>query len=356
MSDFVIPRLEQLNSQPEAEKLLKGFLAQHSVQSFLWVGPEGSGKKTHALALVRSLFCQEGPQCAGCATCKQVLNKTHPDLFWVHRDYFWSEESKDEKKQEINVNTAKRLAEKLNQAPFSAPFKVAILPEADNMSDVTQDVLLKTLEEPPANTLIILIGEKTSEFRSTILSRCRPIRFGALSTQTIENILVKSHGWEANTAYQAALESNGNLVLAMKAGDENWVSFRKKVCEDFDKALQGGDEVWLELGSEYDKWEPEFLGDEELTANQRKGQAHQAAFQVYINLWSLRLAGGASIPQGLTNLSPDQILRCLQKHQDMIQTNLGTKMIMDHLFLELKEGFKNGRVDDRSFMELSVQV
>ena len=356
MFDFVVPRLEQLTSQPEAEKLLKGFLAQRSVQSFLWVGPEGSGKKTHALALVRSLFCQEGPQCPGCATCKQVLNKTHPDLFWVHRDYFWSEESKDEKKQEINVNTAKRLAEKLNQAPFSAPFKVAILPEADNMSDVTQDVLLKTLEEPPANTLIILIGEKTSEFRSTILSRCRPIRFGALSTQTVETILVKNHGWEADTAHQAALESNGNLVLAMKAGDENWVSFRKKVCDDFDKALQGRDEVWLELDSEYDKWEPEFLGDEELTANQRKGQVHQAALQVYINLWFRRLVGGASIPRGLTNLAPDQILRCLQKHQDMIQTNLGTKMIMDHLFLELKEGLKKGQVDGRSFMELSVQI
>jgi hypothetical protein len=356
MSDFVVPRLEQLTSQPEAEKLLKGFLAGRAVQSFLWVGPEGSGKKMHALALVRTLFCQEGPQCAGCPTCKQVLNKTHPDLFWVSRDHFWSEDAKDEKKQGIVVGVAKNLTDKLNRAPFSAPCKVAVIPDADGLNQDAQNVLLKTLEEPPANTIIILVAEKTSEFLPTVLSRCRPIRFAALSTNAVETILTQSHGWPADKAHQAALESNGNLVMAVKAGDENWMSFRKKVSDDFDKALQASDAVSLGLASEYDQWEPEFLGEEELTATQRKGQVHQAALQVYINLWSRRMAGETSIPQGLTKLPPDQILRCLQKHQDMIQTNLGTKMIMDHLFLELKDGFKKGRVDDRSFMELSVKV
>lgn len=355
MSDFIIPRLEQFTSQPEAEKLLKGFLAGRAVQSFLWIGPEGSGKKTHALALTRTLFCHDGPDCPGCPTCKQVLNKTHPDLFWVSRDHFWSEDSKDEKKQGIVVGVAKNLTDKLNRAPFSAPCKVAIIPEADSLNQDAQNVLLKTLEEPPANTIIILIAEKASEFLPTVLSRCRLIRFAGLSSKTVEAILVKSHGWQADTAHQAALESNGNLTLAMKAGDENWISFRKKVCEDMDKAIRGLDEIWLGLVSEYDQWEPEFLGDEELTATQRKARVHQAALQVYINLWSRRLTDDV-IPTGLTNLPPEQILRCLQKHQDMIQTNLGTKMIMDHLFLELKEGLKKGHVDDRSFMELSVQI
>ena len=356
MSDFIIPRLEQLTSQPEAEKLLKGFLAGRAVQSFLWIGPEGSGKKTHALALTRTLFCQDGPDCTGCPTCKQVLNKTHPDLFWVSRDHFWSEDSKDEKKQGIVVGVAKNLTDKLNRAPFSAPCKVAVIPEADSLNEDAQNVLLKTLEEPPANTIIILIAEKASEFLPTVLSRCRLIRFAGLSSKTVEAILVKSHGWQADTAHQAALESNGNLILAMKAGDEHWISFRKKVCEDMDKALRGQDEIWLGVVSEYDQWEPEFLGDEQLTASQRKAKVHQAALQVYINLWSQRLTGDAAILTGLTNLPPEQILRCLQKHQDMIQTNLGTKMIMDHLFLELKEGLKKGFVDDRSFMELSVQI
>jgi hypothetical protein len=355
MSDFVIPRFEHLTSQHEAEKLLKGFLERRVVQSFLWIGPEGSGKKTHALALTRTLFCQEGSGCQGCPTCKQVLNKTHPDFFWVSRDHFWSEDSKDEKKQGIVVGVAKNLTDKLNRAPFLAPYKVAVIPDADSLNQDAQNVLLKTLEEPPAKTIIILIAEKTSEFLPTVLSRCRLIRFAALSSKTMETIMVTDHGWQKDAAHQAAIESNGNLILAMKASDENWISFRKKVCEDMDKSLRGPDEVWLGLVSEYDQWEPEFLGDEELTATQRKARVHQATLQVYINIWSRRLAGDV-IPTGLTNLPPEQILRCLQKHQDMIQTNLGTKMIMDHLFLELKEGLKKGNMDNRSFMELSVRI
>src|ERR1041385_8672579 len=107
MSDgFVVPRIEKLDSQPEAQKLLKGLLTNRGVQTFLWTGPEGSGKKTHALALVRTLFCQEGLRCVGCAVCRQVLNKTHPDLFWLERE---------EGKNEISVE-ADRKSTRLNSS------------------------------------------------------------------------------------------------------------------------------------------------------------------------------------------------------------------------------------------------
>jgi len=347
MADLVVPRLEKLSSQPEVEKLLLGLLSQGAVQSFLWVGPEGVGKKTHALALVRTIFCQQGVDCAGCPACKQVLSKSHPDLFWVERA---------EGKNDISVDDMRELDKKLSNAPFAAPFKVAIVPEADRFNQDAQNAFLKTLEEPPAKTLIILIATKTSRFLPTVLSRCRLIRFAALPTKTVESILVQSHGWEPAKAKAAAEEANGNLVLAMKAGDPSWVEFREKVCEDMDRALQGKDMEWLRLVGEYDQWEPDFLGDDELTATQRKSQVHQAVLQVYINLWSRRLAGSIPIPPALANLPPEQILRSLQKHQDMIPAYLGTKMIMDHLFMELREGLKKGQIDQRSFIELAVQI
>jgi hypothetical protein len=356
MTEFLIPRLENLKSQPEAEKLLKGLLDNQGVQSFLWTGPEGSGKKTHALALTRSLFCKEGPNCSGCATCKQVLNKTHPDLFWVDREHFWTEDDKDRTRQGIIVDVSKHLERKLNQAPFSAPFKVAIIPDADALNKDAQNVLLKTLEEPPANTLIILIAEKGSEFLPTVLSRCRLIRFPALPGATVESVLIQSYGWEKAKAKSAALESNGNMVLALKSGDEHWTAFRDKVCADMDQKLQGFDEDWLGLVSEYDQWEPDFLGEVEMTATQRKAKVWRAVLQVYLGLWSRRLMGETAIPAKLSTLPADQVLKSLQKHQDMIPSNLGTRMIADHLFLELREGFKMGAVDGRSFMELSVQI
>jgi hypothetical protein len=356
VGEFIVPRLEKLDSQPEVQKLLKALLGHPGVQSFLWSGPEGSGKKTYALALVRSLFCQEGPDCVGCAICRQVLNKTHPDLFWVHRDYFWAEEADEKKKTEITIKVAQHLSDKLHRAPFSAPFKVAVVLDAEDMNEQAQNALLKTLEEPAAKTLIILLAEKTGDFLPTVLSRCRLIRFPALSTTLVETLLIQPYGWENKRAHQAALESNGNLTLAMKFGDEQWNQFREKVGVDFDRVLQGSDEDWLALGSEYDQWEPDFLGDKELTASQRKAEVLTAALQVYIALWSGRLWGNVEIPQKLATLPVDAVLKCLQKHQDMIPTHLNSKMILDHLFVELGTGFQKGELTNLSFMDLAVQI
>lgn len=146
------------------------------------------------------------------------------------------------------------------------------------------------------------------------------------------------------------------MTLALKFGDKNWTAFHEKVCADFDKALQGPDEDWLLLANEYEQWEPDFLGDNEMTATQRKAQVQKTAFQVYLGLWSRRLAGEAEIPPKLSSLPADVVLRCLQKHQDMIPMYLHSKMILDHFFLELREGFKRGQLLDRPFMDLAVQI
>ncbi|HJT22944.1 MAG TPA: hypothetical protein VJ873_00090 [bacterium] len=347
MADFIVPRLEKLNSQPEVQKLLKGLIDRPGVQTFLWVGPEGSGKKTYALALVRSLFCKEGPGCSGCAACRQALSKSHPDFFWLQRP---------EGKNEITVEATRELDKKLSNAPFSAPCKVAVVAEADYMNTDSQNAFLKTLEEPPAKSLIILLAEKTGDFLPTVLSRCRLVRFPALPSPTIAGILEKDYGWKKPDAQNAAQEANGNLTLALKLGDEAWAQFRDKVCADFDRALQGPDEEWLALVNEYDQWEPDFLEDVERTATQRKSEVLQAALQVYLGLWSRRLAGEAQAPTKLSSLPPDAVLKCLQKHQDMIPMYLNAKMILDHLFLELREGFKKGGIANQSFMELSVQL
>lgn len=357
MADFSVPRLEKLNFQPDVQKLLMGLWDHPGVQTFLWAGPEGVGKKTYALALARSLFCKEGPECPGCATCKQVLSKTHPDLFWVHREYFWSDkESNDRKKEGIIVNTVRTLGEKINQAPFSAPLKVAIIPDANEMGEKAQDAILKTLEEPPDKSLIILLSEKTGDFRPTVLSRCRIVRFPALAPVTIEKLLVDTRNWKKEDARKAAQAAGGNLTLALRESDPDWVSFREKVRADMDRALAGMDEGWLLLGTEYDKWEPEFLEEREETASQRKSRVLRYILQTYITLWNLRLMGSAEIPDKLKGLPADKVLKCLQKHQDMTPTHLQPRMILDHLFMELREGFQKGALDDRPFSEMAVEI
>lgn len=343
------PRLERLTAQPDIQRLLTAFLRNPGPRTFLWAGPEGSGKRSYALALTRNLFCQEGPECGGCATCRQVLARTHPDLFWVDREHVWADDEKERKKTEITVEVVRHLSERLNRAPLSAPWKVAVVPRAQEMNERAQDSFLKTLEEPPERTLILLLAETTGRFRPTVLSRCRLVRFPPLSDPTVEGVLVRDHGWDPGEARKAAREAGGNLVQALRAKEPEWTEFREKACGDLDRALAGPETAWLALASEYEKWEPDILGDEEMTATQRKAKVLEAALQAYSGLWTRRAAGEAPVPKGMDSLEPVEVLACLQHHRDLIPTHLGAKMILDHLFLELREGFREGKAPGRPF-------
>lgn len=356
---FEIPRLERSASQPAVQKLLLGLLKDKGSFTFLWVGPEGSGKRTHALALTRSLFCAQGPECPGCPSCRQVLAKTHPDLFWVHKDHFFadpedSDYDKEMKKQGITVKVAQHLSRKLNRAPFSAPRKVAVIPDAEDLNQDAQNVLLKTLEEPPADSLIILLCRSTGSFLPTVLSRCRMVRFPALPEATIEEALVRDHGWKREEAKKAARESGGNLTQALRSNDPEWADFREKVRADLDRGLLGSDLDWLSVSQEYEKWEPGVLEEGEKTATQRKAELAFLVFQAYAGLWMARRAGAEPIPAGLSSLSPDLALKAIQVHQDLLSTNLGMKMIMDRFFLGLREALVKGALPVKPLVETAL--
>jgi DNA polymerase-3 subunit delta' len=347
MSDFIIPRLEKLDSQTEVQAVLKRLLDQKTVQTMLWTGPVGSGKKTYALALTRTLFCEKGEDCTGCQACHQVLHLTHSDLFWLERE---------QGKNEISVEAIRDLEKKLSNAPLSAPVKVAVIPEAGKMNRDAQNAFLKTLEEPPAKTLVILLAERTANFLPTVLSRCRPVRFGALSTTLVESLLVKSYAWEKPKARAAAEFADGNMTLALQFANQDWMDFVAKVQVDFDRALTGGEDDWLQTASLYDQMEPDFLEEETLTASQRKAEVAKAALRIYAGIWNRRLLNQDSIPNHLGSLPPDQVLRSIQKHLDIIPSYLSPRMVLDHLFLELREGFKKGEIVPTSFIESAVQI
>ena len=347
MAEFIVPRLEQLKSQGEARALLDKILAQKTVQSMLWTGPEGCGKKTHALGLARSLFCLQGPGCGGCAACKQVLSRTHPDFFWLTRE---------EGKNEITVEVARELEKKLGNAPLSAPLKIAVVAEADRMNRDAQNAFLKTLEEPPAKTLVILLAERLASFLPTVLSRCRPVRFGALGVGTVESILAQTYGWDKNQARQAAEKSLGNLSLALKFADPSWAQFVAKVQTDFDRALAGGDGDWLQVAEQYERMEPEFFDEEPWTAAQRKAEVAKAALKAYAGLWGRRLEKIEPIPSTLQGLPPEEALKSIQKHLDILPAYLSARMVLDHLFLELREGFQKGGIFQASFSDEIAQI
>ncbi len=148
--------------------------------ALLFCGLSGIGKKAVALHLIQFLFClsrtKDGP-CETCPSCKRVETREHPDLRWIEPE-----------KDVIKIEKIRELKNALVLKPFEAPLKVAVIEEAHLMNAAASNALLKTLEEPPASTLIFLITDSPNRLLKTTLSRCQKIPFSPLSEVEVRQV------------------------------------------------------------------------------------------------------------------------------------------------------------------------
>ncbi|MCS7304518.1 MAG: DNA polymerase III subunit [Thermoguttaceae bacterium] len=201
--------------------------------SLLFVGPAGVGKATFAYKLAHALLCQSRPEaaldpCNCCTACQLVLAGTHPDLHLVRKP-------PDKSFIPLEVFIGQRehrmregLIYELGLKPFLGGRKIAIIDDADYLHAESANCLLKTLEEPPPQTLIILIGTSPARQLPTIRSRCQLVRFQPLSAQIVEEILLREGVVSDPTqARRVALVSEGSLERARQLADPQLWSFRK---------------------------------------------------------------------------------------------------------------------------------
>ena len=163
---------------------LQNAIAENRVsQAYIVNGERGTGKKMLAKLFAMALLCEEhGPEpCNKCHSCVQAESNNHPDIIWVTHEKPGSI-GVDDVRTQINNTVAIK--------PYQGPYKVYIIPEADIMTVQAQNALLKTIEEPPAYGIIILLTTNADTFLQTILSRCvrldfRPLR-DTLVTQYLQ--------------------------------------------------------------------------------------------------------------------------------------------------------------------------
>ncbi len=203
--------------------------------TYLFVGPEGVGKRAFALKLAESLLCENRAEedlepCGQCAACTQVLSGNHPDLIQV---------SKPENKNTIPVEffigdrehrRQEGLCHDIGLKPFRGGRKIAIIDDADYLNQESANSLLKTLEEPPPSSLLILIGTSAERQLQTIVSRSQVVRFGPLTADEVEKLLREKNLVDEDSPTniaQIAAACNGSLDLAMKLADVDTFEFRK---------------------------------------------------------------------------------------------------------------------------------
>lgn len=192
--------------------------------AYLFVGPSGVGKRRFARELARCLLCespvQVGEACGECPACQQVESATHPDLILA---------SRPEDKLELPIDVIREVSSRLALKAARGGRKVAIVDDADDMNDTAANAFLKTLEEPPPKSVLILLATDLETQLPTIVSRCQVIRFSPLLTPTVVEIL-RQHGYEESQARRWARLSGGSPGQALAFADQALWDFRNDLA------------------------------------------------------------------------------------------------------------------------------
>jgi DNA polymerase-3 subunit delta' len=252
--------LRQVEGQPRAVETVRAALRSGALHhAYLFTGPEGVGKELLALGLIQALLCRAvpGEGCGECDACRRVESRNHPDVSWlmpqeemIARGLAGRSDFSGTVSREVRVEQVRKLQERLALRALEGGHKVAVIASAQQMNPQAQNALLKTLEEPPAGTLLLLLCTAVDRLLPTILSRCARVSFGPLPQALIRDHLVKKRQLEPEIASLAAVLADGSLSRAL-ALDVGGLKRRREIIERFEALTPGDARPWLRFSEEF---------------------------------------------------------------------------------------------------------
>jgi DNA polymerase-3 subunit delta' len=191
--------------------------------AYLFVGPVGIGKHLFAVELAKALFCVNAPAdrpegCGQCAACSQVEAGTHPDCFTARRP---------DDSLELPIGVMRDFCDKFSLKSATGKGKVAILDDADDLNEEAANCFLKTLEEPPPRSVLILVGTNVERQLPTIVSRCQVVRFAPLPDEVVIDLLRAEGGADEKLLPRLARLAGGSPGQARALADPDLWAFRQ---------------------------------------------------------------------------------------------------------------------------------
>jgi DNA polymerase-3 subunit delta' len=255
--------------------------------AYLFVGPDGVGKRTFARELAKALLCDHSAPdrleaCGRCPACHQAAAGTHPDQFVAARL---------EEKQELTIDVVRELCASLGLKPMRGGRKVAILEDADDLNADASNAFLKTLEEPPPRSVLILIGGPLAETQlPTIVSRCQIVRFAPLAPSALTELLHKQGVTDPALVRRSIRLSAGSIGQALALTDESLWRFRETLLQ----ALGSTRLDSVKLGT---SWQ-QFVEEAKDSAAQRRRASLLVRMVIETLQLALRVSTG-EVPEGL---------------------------------------------------------
>jgi len=205
-----------LKGQDSAVSFLKSAISNNRLShAYIFSGPDGVGKRLTAINFAKALNCEKASSyevCEMCPSCKKINESLHPDISII---------SPQKEGGSIKIEDVRQIIKDIYLKPFEARKKVYIIDGAQDMKHEAANALLKTLEEPPADSILILITENLKALFHTIVSRSQVVRFFPLKLKEIEGILTKEYLLDGTPAHILAHLSGGRLGEAMRFKDDD---------------------------------------------------------------------------------------------------------------------------------------
>jgi DNA polymerase III subunit delta' len=195
--------------------------------AYLFHGPEGIGKFSAAKAFARAVNCETetGHDCGICSSCLRIDGGNHPDVHVINEGY----------DTEIKIECVRQLQQEICLRPYEARYKIFILNDSHNLNAVAANALLKTLEDTPAKSIIVLVTDKPRVMPATIVSRCRRENFRPLSRAAFMSALA-GQGFDAPAREYLSYSCEGRLGMALKLKGSPVISDKNSAI---DRVLSG---------------------------------------------------------------------------------------------------------------------
>ncbi len=209
-----------LGHEHQKDVLRRGLINGRIAHAYLFSGPEGIGKRLMAMALARAIVCLEQRGCGHCQACRKIDHQNHPDLHILEPDG-----------NSIKIEQVRAFQRELNLKPLEASRKICMIEQAEAMTLGAANALLKTLEEPRGDSLLILLSAQPNRLLETIRSRCQPLPFTRHPNSRIQAELEKQLGIDATESHVLAALSEGSFKKAFGKDRELYLEQRRELLK-----------------------------------------------------------------------------------------------------------------------------
>ncbi len=328
-----MPGFNEIVGHKEIIRHLQNSIKLGKVSHAYMIGGEpGSGKTLLASAFAMTLQCQEkgSDPCLECSSCKRALSKNHPDIIFVTSEKTNSIGIEDIRKQVIDDVAIK---------PYCSSYKVYIIRGAERLTLQAQNALLKTIEEPPAYAVILLLTSNQEALLPTISSRCVKLSLRPVKESMVKEYLMETMRLPDYQAWMDAAFSQGNIGKAKKIAEsdefsvlmERALRILKKSKEiEWNELMEAIKELTQDKERIYEYLDMYLMWFRDVLLYKATRDVDGVVFKNQLN--SIKERASHSSYEGI-----EKIIDAIAKAKERLHANVNFELVMELLFMTIRE-------------------